>query len=401
MLISSAFAIQNTDRALIVPTLVNQQPDPVQPGNYVELRFRIDNLGQQAKEYEFELLAEFPFSFDNPSDAQRTVRIGGGESGSSARVIHYRVRVDAQAAEGLQNSVRLKYHEAGRPQSHIISEFPIRIETQRGLVQVNSVQVEPENPQVGSQFTLRIGVENLGNNFIQNVQVNMNTDESGIRPIGSSNKRIISQIHGQETRMLDFTYFIDAQADVGVHQIPVSISYVDSRGEERELETKIGVPINAEPSYVINIQNTDIVVSGTRGRVTVSVSNTGQSSLNFAYLTLQETEDYVILNSPNSYLGNLLSDDFETAQFEIYAHNTDAESIDLQFALSYRDSFYTQFTDEFSLPLRLFDRETAQNVGLLPTQGRGGLIFFGLLIIGIVAFVWYRKKKKSKDDEEE
>ncbi len=391
-----AFATTNYDNTVIVPTLVNQQPDPVQPGNYVELRFRIDNIGQRSQDYTFELLADYPFSFDNPQDAIKDVRIGSGEAGSGATVLYFRVRVDENAVEGQQNNIQLKYHPKSNPNSFVIYEQPIRIESQRGLVQVGDIQLIPENPQVGTQFMLNVGIENLGNSFIENVRVRLDTDDSGFRPVGSSNEKTIQQIPATQTHMVGFSYFIDANTDVTVHQIPVTLTYVDSKGEERTTTTKIGIPVGAEPSYVTNLQNTEVLMANQNGRITVSISNTGKSDMNFAHLELRTSDEYVILNSPSSYLGNLLSDDFETAQFTIYTQPTNAESIPLNFQLTYRDSYYAKYTDNFTLDLRLYDTQTAQNLGLIPKQSYSGLIVLVLIIAGVVGFIVYKKRKKSK-----
>src|SRR3989338_3713608 len=47
-------------------TLINQEPDPAEPGNYVDARFKLDNNGsEEARNVEVEILPEYPFSLDS------------------------------------------------------------------------------------------------------------------------------------------------------------------------------------------------------------------------------------------------------------------------------------------------------------------------------------------------
>ena len=47
-------------------TLVNQEPDPAEPGSYMDVRFRIENYGSGNAEFvEFEIIPEYPL-LDQP-----------------------------------------------------------------------------------------------------------------------------------------------------------------------------------------------------------------------------------------------------------------------------------------------------------------------------------------------
>ena len=392
---SSVFAASQSQQAVLVPTLVNQQPDPVQPGNYVELRFRIDNVGENARDYTFNLNADYPFSFDTPADSTKQIKIGGAESGDGATVLFYRVRVDSEAVEG-DNEVELEYYPTNQPGAKNTYKDTIRVESRQGLVQISDVTITPEQPQVGSRFTLDLAVQNLGSSFIENIQVSTDTDGTGFTPIGSSDKKTIRQINGIETRIVSFDFFVDADATVNVQEVPITLVYFDSLGVERTKETNIGIPVNAQPSYLLNLEQSDVQIASQKGKISVSVSNTGKGDINFVYMELLESDKYEILNSAKSYLGNLESDDFETAQFDIYVYPTDDEKVDLDFRLYYRDAYYQEFQDEFSLSNKLYSREVAQQIGLIQKSSPTGLIVV-VLIIGLGVWFWIRRKKKKQN----
>ena len=66
IMIASVSAIESPS---IGVSLMNQDPDPVGPGEYVDLRFRISNtkIDTLAKNFQVELDPAFPFSLD-PGD---------------------------------------------------------------------------------------------------------------------------------------------------------------------------------------------------------------------------------------------------------------------------------------------------------------------------------------------
>ncbi|MAE49286.1 hypothetical protein CMI48_00510 [Candidatus Pacearchaeota archaeon] len=94
----------------ITATLLNQDPYPAVPGEYVKLVFQIDGLDTtDCGEVTVELVEEFPVSFD--PNQTRVVQINSGTFTSdfqSFLIAPYRVRVSEEALEG-DNPIELKY----------------------------------------------------------------------------------------------------------------------------------------------------------------------------------------------------------------------------------------------------------------------------------------------------
>src|SRR3989338_7187239 len=67
--VSANAATQSTQRpartSQIEVTLINQEPDPAEPGKYVDIRFKLDNNGSdEARNVDIEILPQYPFSLD-------------------------------------------------------------------------------------------------------------------------------------------------------------------------------------------------------------------------------------------------------------------------------------------------------------------------------------------------
>src|SRR3989338_4611362 len=53
----------SADFALLNVTLLSQEPDPVEPGEVVEIRFNVQNFGSKnAEDAQLDILPDFPFS---------------------------------------------------------------------------------------------------------------------------------------------------------------------------------------------------------------------------------------------------------------------------------------------------------------------------------------------------
>ena len=77
MMCSAASASVNTLSDIsshLFITLLNQEPDPAEPGKYVDVRFKIENYGiEPASEVEIEILPSFPFTLVQGEDAVRNL----------------------------------------------------------------------------------------------------------------------------------------------------------------------------------------------------------------------------------------------------------------------------------------------------------------------------------------
>ena len=89
---------------------MNQDPDPANPGEYVELVFKVENWGtKKAENVVFELLPQYPFSLDPGVNATKELgTIDSLATDEKAYFVKYKVRVDKDAING-ENEIKLKY----------------------------------------------------------------------------------------------------------------------------------------------------------------------------------------------------------------------------------------------------------------------------------------------------
>lgn len=396
------FADGIMDSPYLKATLTLQDPDPVNAGEEVELRFSIVNDGKStAKNTEFQITPEYPLSLSPGQDEIKeagdikiydAIEIDTGEA-----VIKYKLKVDSNALEGEYNVV-LKYRtEGGLSRGNWIEfdPFIIKVGGKASNVIVQETKTEPERIAPGQSGDVTLVLGNQGATEIEDVSVVLDLQNTTkISPLKTSNEAIIKQLKGGETAEATFNLIVAPDAEVKVYTIPVKISYTDQRDNKYEKTTYVSLVVDAEPEYVLNLEESELYQKGQNGNIVVSLSNIGIANINYATLTLLPSDDYTTLSTDTVYIGNLESDDYETAQYKIYA-NVYKEELPLKFRLVYKDGYNKEYDEQITLTTKMFTSWEARKYGL--TQGSSGFFWIAVLIIaGGAGWYFWRRKKLAK-----
>ncbi|MCK4522238.1 MAG: hypothetical protein KAU20_06695, partial [Nanoarchaeota archaeon] len=224
--------------------LVNQNPDPAEPGGYVEIRFKVENVGADyAKDVVFELLPEYPFSLDRGMSATR--RIGDMymyQVGKEAFILYYKLRVDKNAVEG-NNPIKLKYSLDDGAIWRRVGPFDVRIQTHDAILAVNSVVSEPKEMPQGAVSLLTINIENMADSLLKDIKTTLEiltktttttgvtTEELPFSPVDSTNEIIIKNLDSHESKNITFRLMVDADAESKNYKVPLKIEYSDELGK--------------------------------------------------------------------------------------------------------------------------------------------------------------------------
>ena len=95
---SAVFAAQNIDISI---TKIDQSPDPVEPGDIVEVDFKIENVGDETTEdVIIKILPEFPLSTYDGHFRNKLGKLPASVSGSHTEIITFKLKVDENAVGG-------------------------------------------------------------------------------------------------------------------------------------------------------------------------------------------------------------------------------------------------------------------------------------------------------------
>jgi hypothetical protein len=377
-------------------SFVNQDPDPAEPGKYVDVRFNFENEGaDQAKDVVIELLPEYPFSLEPGKSAIKNLgALYARQLGETAVTVKYKLRIDKNAVEG-ENELKLRYKFDGYEWIEP-DNFNIDIQTHDAILAVEAVSMDKDALEPGSSGIVKIKLSNKADSILKDIKVTLGLGDLPLVPIDSTNEKSIYKIDSKQGYEFKFKVLVKPDADSGVYNVPLSVFYLDELGKGYLKNVTIGLTIGAKPDLSITLDDSDIYESSKPGEVVVKVVNKGVTNIKFMNMKLMPSEDYRILSNEEVYIGNIDSDDYETADFDLFIEKNKKDKIKIPVVIEYKDANNNDFKETIELVLNLYSDSEAKKFGLVKGNNKAGIfIVILIVVIGLFAYRrWIKRKKK-------
>lgn len=417
LMTGSALAVRQyalTDAARVKITIMSQDPDPVQPGELLELRWKVENIGgANAENVKVKLKPEYPFSLLPEDDGTRDLgSIQGRQLDEEGVIVLYKLRVDEDAIEGNMD-IKLEYTHDDQPW-RTTDDYSLRVQTVEPNILIESVKTRPSKIVPGNKGTVEITVRNLADSYMRYVTTKLDLTFSDLRaeattmtapdtfynalpiaPLNSATEKSVYQIPPGETATFTYEIMPFPDAASGIYKVPVIITYEDELETEYTKEEVIGLVISSTPELDVVIDSYDVYAKNTAGSVTIKFVNKGITDIKFLNVELEQDEDYKITSASTDYVGNVDSDDYESADFKIYLKEPEGDSVKIPVNITYKDSNNNDYSEHFELEMKLLsDAERG-------VQKRSSL--WTIIIVVIIIFVcwfaykrWEKKKNQGK-----
>lgn len=226
-------------------TLFNQDPDPVMPGEYVEVVFQMSGLdNMQCGGAWFEIVPEYPFSLDESEPAKKELP-GNTYTKDYSKVwnIPYKIRIDEDALEG-ERTLETRFAAGKSPMNFSSTkDFDITIEDLRVDFEISVQSYDPQTQE------LTFEILNIGEHDIDALTIEIPSQKN--IEIKGSPRTIVGKLDKNEETTFDFTA-IPSKGD-----IKLDILYTDEINERRSLEKSV----DYEPSYFENSQEQNQQIS--------------------------------------------------------------------------------------------------------------------------------------------
>jgi hypothetical protein len=377
--------------------LINQFPDPAEPGKYTDVRFKLDNNGSGTLEdVEVQLIPDYPFSLDDSDDAIKNIgTIQGMQRGDVGVIVKYRIRVDENAVEG-DNDLRIRYRPKGEAWIEP-PEFKIKVQTHDAILSVDEVKTSIGNqfkPGKGNNMSIRLS--NKADSVLKDIKIKLELDDAPFIPVGSSNEKSIAQLQSKGVYDVIFNIMAVPEAESGAYKVPLIVSYSDELGKNYSARNIVGMIVGSSPDISLSLDSTEIYQSGNSGEIVLKIVNKGVTDIKFVNLKLLESNGIRLISNDAAYLGNIDSDDFETADFMIFAEKTREKKLDIPFILEYKDANNNEFIENHVIQINMYSSSEAKKFGLKKENGYIGIfIIILIIIIGLFYYKQHKKKKKS------
>jgi LPXTG-motif cell wall-anchored protein len=414
MLATAAVQAVSVESPAIDISLMNQDPDPVTPGRYVELRFSVQNkmANTVAKSFEVMLDTQYPFSLDpTESSMQSLGDLPALGAGNNVFVVKYKVRIDDKAVQG-STPITLKYRHEGT--DWIGLQFNVDIRTLDANLAVISVTTKPEIIAPGDEANISIKLKNMADSVLRDVTVKLDLTFSSFldrmstitatdsinaynilpfAPVDSATEQKLYTLSPGEEQTFTYHLITYADAEAKVYKVPVIITYRDEQQISYTKSDVIGLIVGAKPDLSAVIDETDLYAGKQTGTVTVKFINKGFTGIKFLDVRLQDSEDFEKLCCDEVYIGNVDSDDYETADFKIMLKNAVAadKSVPMKVDVEYRDANNHVYKDSYLLSLKVL---SAQQLGA--KSGNSTLTILVIVVIaGGAVYFYLRRRKKN------
>jgi hypothetical protein len=204
-------------------SMINQDPYPAIPGDYVKVVFQIDGVeNPECGIVGFEIKENYPFSLDPGTTNRITINAGTySKSYSSFYLATYKLRVGEDALEG-NNPIEVAYSGNG---AEFLEEFDIYVEDTRADFEVNIKDYD-----YGTK-TLTFEILNIEDVDIEALTIEIPKQENII--IKGANKKVVGDLDSNEYTTADF------EAVPSNGEIELNIIYTDAINVRRELTKNV------------------------------------------------------------------------------------------------------------------------------------------------------------------
>ena len=396
--ITPAGAVKSTELNV---QLIKTEPVPLQTGEYADVWLKVRNNGEQAAQNaSLELITDFPFSADPDEELMKNL---GKVYPGQEYYVHYQVRVSENAVQG-SNDLKFKVHTS--EDFSYTEEVQVQIRTDDAALLVQKVETDPSPLAPSKTGKVTVTVKNLADSYLKNIEVSLGLDSSSqsdeipLVPVESTTRKRIQKLEAGKTGNVTYKIKADSDADSKAYKVPIDLNYENDAGTSFSQQEYTGIVIGGIPELEMNLVDNQILKSGNSGELTVSIVNRGLSIAKFANLELLGSDSFKTVSSSKIYIGNMDSDEYESASFDIYVKEG-TESVELPFEITYKDSEGEARTEKHTLKFDTYSQEEINEMQLVDQNNTLMLavIVVVLLVAAYAGYKYWKSKKKKLLEE--
>jgi hypothetical protein len=254
--------------------------------------------------------------------------------------------------------------------------------TSASALLIDDTRVDSISP--GESGSIIISLENDGSSDLEDVSVSLDLTNLPFSTVGTSSVTL-DKIEEDESEDFYFEIRANSDAEIKDYNIPYIIEY-----EDKERKGTIGIRVIA----VSNLDFTsslDNPIEDEKSELTLRIINKGLGEVKFVTVRIYP-EGYTLLSEDLVYIGNIDSDDFEDANFNIIIND---RTPDLIATIEYQDIDNKKYEENVIIPLTIYSQEKAIQLGL-KTKNNTPTIIISLVILVILFFVYRSIRKRLR-----
>ncbi|MBS3123157.1 COG1361 S-layer family protein [Candidatus Woesearchaeota archaeon] len=395
LLVSLVSAATYTNSPKLKATLISQSSDPVEPGEMVTLKFKIENEGKQTTNDVLVIInPKEPFQLYGSAKEVNLGKLRASTTGADGEIVEFKLKVDENAVEA-ETEIELELKSGNSNVAYFDNEFLVDIRTRDALLEITSINYVPEQIAPGQTGEVKISIKNLADSAIKDIKFDLDFSRSTIplAPYQSTSQRQIPILESNHQLPFSFKMIADPTATPGLYKVPLNISFTDEQGSSYLIDDVLAITIGEAPKVRPYIKKSDVFQNGKSGKITLEIANAGTSKIKFLELSILPSDEFQLVTTSNYfYIGDVDSDDTDSEEISIYIDSNE-KVLNIPLQLKYYDANNKIYEENFNLPLQLYSTSKLKKLGLI--ESNGSLFYIIILIVLIVvAFLLYKKQPK-------
>ncbi len=379
------------DYSYLDVTLLNQDPDPAEQGEYLDLRWKIVKEGnEKMDDIQVHLNVEYPFFFDSSDSPDKVIGTWSGWSGEEEYyILHYKIRVDENALEDTYDvSLKINHDEYG---SMTTRDYPIRVGDKKNpefiIGQILTSPLKLVGDSEDNQ--MEINLENIGDETADNVRIDLKLPEGFTPSYGYSTRETLGSINSNSGKTGTFYFDVDENIIEGDYEGSVDVYYKES-DDENNIYKVINLPLNisilGKPSFEIESFKTipEEVKAGDEVKLIFSIKNVGtKEGDSVSIRAFKESSQPFDFNEKSDFVGKLKPGELGEAILTLDINNDASlknHIMDVEIRSVYNDEV-------------LIENET---VNLRINESNPTYWIFVLIILVVIGGLIYFKKYKTR-----
>jgi len=209
-------------------SLLNQDPYPAVPGEYVKLVFQIDGASDtDCGTIKIKVNEGYPFSLDQGVENEKSFQAGTYITNyKNTILVPYQVRIDSNALDG-ENPLEISYSKGSLSETQFKKTFNITVDDTRTDFEIYVKDYSPSTKRI------TFDILNVGESDVEAIALEI-PEQEGIKIIGN-NRAIVGDLDTNEETTTSFDIYLDKE------NINLNLWYTDSIGTRRELNKEVTV----------------------------------------------------------------------------------------------------------------------------------------------------------------
>jgi hypothetical protein len=259
---------------------------------------------------------------------------------------------------------------------------------------IDSVSVANEIVPGGTS-RVSIGLENDGDEDVEDVSVSLDLTNVPFAPFDSSSEYGIDEIREDKTKYAEFEIIALSNAKSNIYKIPIEIQYKDL--EDDEIKTKrslISVVVSSKPILDVDVEGW--YLKNKENDVSFRVTNKGLSDAKFLEINIEGSKYSRVLGLKSYYIGDVDSDDFDSVDVKIYFDNGVGDDVVLPVSIFYRDNLNNEYNEIANVRFNVYTQSRAVELGLIDRNNTVSYVV-GVVFVVILFYVYRRLKKRARE----